>query len=294
MIKLPLVNSTIQTTMKTKYVYFIVLALAISACSHKEDNDFIEGTSYILTARKCNYAWAFNAYIKKFSDEWGNYTRISPFQKDTMIKTSDFVLGFTTCNVDIKDMKKHPYRGDYQEEYKKYGENMFIDYPPFNALSYMTENMADEKDPVIETRLRQQLESSKTRTVSSDLPTTVLIRVDYRLTWLKDIKITCSAEIAGRAAGQSLTDLFVVQGYYEHHDFIVTSNKNVITDKTRIKGISLQQYLSYKPMAPAEIFLRFKEGVNVSAPVTAQFTVELITGEDKSIKTTAAAVKFVP
>ena len=246
--------------MKTKYVYFIVLALAISACSHKEDNDFIEGTSYILTARKCNYAWAFNAYIKKFSDEWGNYTRISPFKK----------------------------------EYKKYGENMFIDYPPFNALSYMTENMADEKDPVIETRLRQQLESSKTRTANSDLPTTVLIRVDYRLTWLKDIKITCSAEIAGRAAGQSLTDLFVVQGYYEHHNFIVTSNKNVITDYQKIAEISLLQYLSYKPMAPAEIFLRFKEGVNVSAPVTAQFTVELITGEDKSIKTTAAAVKFVP
>lgn len=153
--------------------------------------------------------------------------------------------------------------------------------------------MADKEDPAIETRLKQQLENRYTRAVY-DMPAANLVYVDYRLTWLKDIKITSSAEIAGRTPGQSLTDLFVVEDYFRHHAFIVTSNKNVITDDKKIVGISLSQYLSYKPMAPAEIYLRFKDNVSVSAPVTAQFTIELITGEDKSIKTTAATVKLAP
>ncbi len=280
--------------MKTKCACLMLLAaLAICACNPKDKYDFTEDVVYRLIARKCNYAWAFNGYIKKTSYQGFNYTEIHSINKDTTLKTSDYMLGFTTCNVDIKDIKKHPYSADYQEEYKKYGESMFVNYPPFRALSRMSDNMADEKDPVIEARLKQQLKSAHTRAFYG-MPTTYLIVVDYRLTWLKDIKITCSTEIAGRASGQSLTDLFVVENYYQDHTFIITSNKNVITDRKKIKEISLPQYLSYRPMAPAEIFLKFKEGVNVSAPVTAQFTIELTTDEDKLIKSTAAAVKFVP
>lgn len=280
-------------TMQTRYIYFILISVIICGCNPHEKDEFIEGTSYILTARKCNYAWAFNVYAEENIGPRGyHYTQRYPLRKDTVLKASNYVLGFSTCNVGTQELKQKEHFKEYAECLER-GEVDMMTTPPFWILSW-DDKMTDDSDPFIETRLKQQLERPKTRTVNSDLPTTVLIRVDYRLTWLKDIKITCSAEIAGRAAGQSLTDLFVVQGYYEHHDFIVTSNKNVITDMAKIEGISLLQYISYKPMAPAEIFLRFKEGVNVSAPVTAQFTVELVTGEDKSIKTTAAAVKLVP
>lgn len=279
--------------MKTIYIFILSFILVVCGCEPKVTTEDIEHASYIPIARKCNYAWAFNAYAEEHIGPQGyHYTQRYPLRKDTVLKASNYVLGFSTCNVGTQELKQKERFKEYAERLER-GEVDMMTIPPFGILPW-ADKMTDDSDPIIETRLKQQLESPKTRTVSSDLPTTVLIRVDYRLTWLKDIKITCSAEIAGRAAGQSLTDLFAVQGYYEHHDFIVTSNKNVITDKARIKGISLSQYLSYKPMAPAEIFLRFKEGVNVSAPVTAQFTVELITGEDKSIKTTAAAVNFVP
>ena len=279
---------------KTKYVIFPLFALCLLACTPKDEEELIGGgTHYLLTARECNYAWAFNGYIEHLSYQKINYTQIHSLRKDTTLKIRDFMLGFTTCNVDFKDIKKQPDGEGYQEAYKKYGESLLVDFPPFIALSTKPDKMADKEDPVIETRLKQQLENRYTRAVY-DMPAANLVYVDYRLTWLKDIKITSSAEIAGRAPGQSLTDLFVVEDYFRHHAFIVTSNKNVITDDKKIVGISLSQYLSYKPMAPAEIYLRFKDNVSVSAPVTAQFTIELVTGEDKSIKTTAAAVKLAP
>jgi hypothetical protein len=279
---------------KTKYVIFTLFALCLLACTPKDEKELIGGgTHYLLTARECNYAWAFNAYIKQIPHQGFVQTKISSLKKDTTLKASDFILGFTTCNVDIKDIKKQPDWEGYQEAYKKYGESLLIDFPPFIVLSTKPDKMADKEDPVIETRLKQQLENRYTRAVY-DMPAAHLVYVDYRLTWLKDIKITSSAEIAGRAPGQSLTDLFVVEDYFRNHAFIVTSNKNVITDYKKIVGISLSQYLSYKPMAPAEIYLRFKDNVSVSAPVTAQFTIELVTGEDKSIKTTAATVKLAP
>ena len=279
---------------KTRYVIFTLFALCLLACTPKDEKEVIGGhTHYLLIARECNYVWAFNAYIKQIPYQGFVQTKISSLKKDTTLKASDFILGFTTCNVDIKDIRKNPDWESYQETYKKYGESLLVDFPPFNALSTMPDNMADEEDPVIESRLKQQLERRGTRAIH-DMPTTNLVHVDYRLTWLKDIKITSSAEIAGRAPGQSLSDLFVIERYFRNHSFIVTSNKNVITDYKKIVGISLSQYLSYKPMAPAEIYLRFKDNVSVPAPVTAQFTIELITGEDKFIKATAADVKLVP
>lgn len=272
-------------TMQTRYIYFILISVIICGCNPHEKDEFIEGTSYILTARKCNYAWAFNAYAEEHIGPRGyHYTQRYPLRKDTVLKASNYVLGFSTCNVGTQELKQKERFKEYAERLER-GEVDMMTIPPFGILPW-DDKMTDDSDPFIETRLKQQLERPKTRTV--------LIRVDYRLTWLKDIKITCSAEIAGRAAGQSLTDLFVVEDYFRNHAFIVTSNKNVITDYKKIVGISLSQYLSYKPMAPAEIYLRFKDNVSVPAPVTAQFTIELVTGEDKSIKTTAAAVKLAP
>ena len=276
--------------MKIRYAVAPLFLIFICACEPKVTFDYTERTHYIPIGRKCKYAWAFNAYNEKLVDRWGdNYTLMQPYKKDTAIRVNDYILGFSTCNVDIKDLKGI----SYLKSLERLGDELLMHEPPFYFLSYEKDNMADPPDPVIEARLKQQLENPRTR-VAHGMPAADLVKVDYRLTWLKDIKITCSERIAGRAPSQSLSDLFVVDSYHQDHYFIVTSNKNVITDHQKIAGISLSQYLSYKPMAPAEIFLRFKEGVNVSAPVTAQFTVELITGEDKSIKTTAAAVKFVP
>ena len=54
------------------------------------------------------------------------------------------MLGFTTCNVDFKDIKKHPDGEGYQEAYKKYGESILVDFQPFIALSTKPDKMADK------------------------------------------------------------------------------------------------------------------------------------------------------
>ena len=149
---------------KTKYVIFTLFALCLLACTPKDEKELIGGgTHYLLTARECNYAWAFNGYIEHLSYQKINYTQIHSLRKDTTLKIRDFMLGFTTCNVDFKDIKKQPDWEGYQEAYKKYGESLLIDFPPFIVLSTKPDKMADKEDPVIETRLKQQLENRYTR-----------------------------------------------------------------------------------------------------------------------------------
>jgi hypothetical protein len=122
----------------------------------------------------------------------------------------------------------------------------------------------------------------------------VMTCIDYRTTPIKDLKITSSANIGNVKAGDILNDLLEVYDYPPHHDFIITTNRDLIVGRHNIKQISIDQYLSYSPMAPAGMKLKFRDGVKIDEPVDVCFQIELTTDDGRVLKAESRHITLVP
>jgi hypothetical protein len=79
-----------------------------------------------------------------------------------------------------------------------------------------------------------------------------------------------------------------------YHDFIITSNKDLITDSKKISNITIDQYLYYRPMAPADMRFRFVDDFDIKAPVETAFTVEITTLDGHVLKSETPLVTLTP
>ena len=273
-----------------KLILFILITLSFITCKKDPNVDFKEGVNFTLHARKANYIWADNLRSEIITIKSVSGPSYSVLKKNSSVKLSEYMLGFSTCNVDVKDIP-HP---EYQQNFES------DNYNPLYASPYMVlsqdplSTMEDDADPEIKNRLKEYLTG---KNKASSLKSQALIEariehIDYRTTPLKNIKITCSQDLFGIKAGEALTDYFVVQGYPIYHDFIITSNKQLVSGKTT--DISLSQYLSYQPMAPAAMYMQFKKGVSIPANLTVEFTVELELEGGKTISATTKSITLTP
>ena len=176
---------------------------------------------------------------------------------------------------------------NYKEKYDSGDEEILFSYPVYEALWYRDNSMQDASDKIIEAKLSDYLYKRK-------VTRTVLRHVDYRTTPIKDIKITASADINDVKAGESLNKQFLVDGYPSRHDFIITSNKDLITDPKKISDITIDQYLYYRPMAPAAMIFRFVDDFDIKAPVETTFTVEITTLDGHVLKSETPLVTLTP
>lgn len=273
--------------MKLKIVLFTLMTVAILGCK-KEPIVPQETIRFFLFSRQSQFMWADNirGEILKANDVSAVYK--SPLKANSTVKQAEFILGVSTCNVGINEITIP----NYQQAFLSESFNP-LSNSPYMALSKSSSPMADTADPAIENKIKQFLTTKYTG--SEVIPSSVkavLEHIDYRTTPLKNIKITCSKELFGITAGETLNDYFVVQGYPEYHDFIISSNKQLVSGKTT--DISLSQYLSYQPMAPAGMYMQFKKGVSIPANLTVEFTVKLELESDKTISATTKPITLTP
>ncbi len=176
---------------------------------------------------------------------------------------------------------------NYKEAYDSGDEEILFRIPVYEALWYRDNPMQDASDKIIEAKLSAYLNNRKTTRM-------YLQHIDYRTTPIKDIKITASADINDVKAGESLNKQFLVDGYPRYHNFIITSNKDLITDPKKISDITIDRYLYYRPMAPAAMTFRFVDGFDVKAPVETTFTVEITTFDGHVLKSETPLVTLTP
>jgi len=256
--------------------------LILSSCDEKEVLPPPSGIGYNYRARQCKYAWALN----------GDSQILLP--KEKKVSIDKYELYFTTLNISLDSIKEsdlydHQKLSDFYNynRWIKSGASDSIMCPPFVVVAALKNKYEENHDIIIEKKLNDYYRRlSKTRMIFVD--------IDYRTTPIKNLNITASQDINGIKAGNSLNSLFVVDGYEDRHDFIITANKDLITDKEKIRGISIDQYLYYRPMAPASLFLKFRENVNVTAPVETTFSIEITTEEDNVIKCNTPLVTLMP
>ncbi len=277
--------------MNIRFALLISLIITILGCK-KEERDFRESNFFVYYSRQCNYAWAFNARGETITIGNQSANKYTSLKENSSVKISEYILGFTTCNISLSDISQS-LSPDYMNNYLS-EEIDPITYSPYMVLARSSRPMTDQADPIIENRLRTYLENYNTQNMSRADFAVNIDYIDYRITPLKYIKITCSTEIAGIKPGNPLNDLFLVKGYPINHYFIITSNKNIITDPSKISNISINQYLSYTPMAPAELRLQMKKNVSIAKPIIAQFTIELQTEDRTTIKTETKPIQFIP
>ena len=270
-----------------KLSLLLLLFLSLVSCNEVYE-DFHESTSFVLHSRECKYMWAFN--VDKTVSKDFNYDAVSIERKyignKQSVSVQKYTLEFTTCNVDM-DVVNYGDSLNYKQTYESGDEEILFRYPVYDVLRFCANSMEDAPDKLIETKLSDYLYKRK-------VTRTVLRHVDYRTTPIKDIKITASADINDVKAGESLNKQFLVDEYPGYLNFIITSNKDLITDSKKILNITIDQYLNYRPMAPAAITFRFVDGFDVKAPVETTFTVEITTFDGHVLKSETPLVTLTP
>ena len=270
-----------------KISLLLLLFLSFVSCKKEEEerNIWYEETSFVFHSRECKYMWAFN--VSKTEKPYYGITTIENeyIGSRQSVCVQNYTLEFTTCNVGMDAIVYDNF--NYKEAYDSGDEEILFRIPVYRALWHRDNPMQDAPDKIIEAKLSAYFNKQKTTRMWIEC-------VDYRTTPIKDIKITASADINDVKAGESLNKQFLVDGYPSRHDFIITSNKDLITDPKKISDITIDQYLYYRPMAPAAMIFRFVDDFDIKAPVETTFTVEITTLDGHVLKSETPLVILTP
>lgn len=285
---MPPCRDTFNTTpMKTLSQLILLTIISLSSCK-KEVIDNRESTFYEYYARKCSYIWADNIRGEIFSIPGGpSGPSFTPLAPKSSVKLKEYYLAFNTCNVDVTDIDIP----NYQERFSSDTYDP-LNSCPFKHLQGWKNPKDDPRDAQIEAQIAQANRQSGVRTSASSLHHTIMNYIDYRTSTITNLNITCSQPLFGVEAGKSLNDHFLVRKFYEKINFIISSDKRLVTAK--ITDISLSQYLSYSPLAPSGMILKLKDGASVGTATTVTFTVELEVDGKNTIRSTTKPITLLP
>lgn len=275
-------------------VVFLVIAVSLLSCNKVELNQ--SGIDFKLIRREANHVWADNLKATVVTAEIDGKV-YSGFQKDPLkksdsVRVQEYTLGFSTCNVDLDSISAvYP---DIKVKYNLPFYNPLYE-SPYMLLSQRVENrMAEEPDVEFERKLVLMLNYKSASDKQTKIKQTraMICLVDYRITPLRGLTITCSDDLCGIPAGMSLNNLFEVFSYPIYHNFIITESKGII--ESGITNISIAKYLAFRPMVPAAMYLKVKQGVTIDKPKTVQFTINLELDEGRMISATAKNITLTP
>lgn len=268
---------------------FFVLCLSLFSCKKEEPNSDLSGVMYTYIARTAERIWADNALMKeetiKVGDTESKLKGYTSLPTSATVSLQTYRLYINSCNVGYESTDLDP---------SVYSDSSFgaLKLPLFK---HILDKFRDKADPVIEAQLKQHFEKGSSSLRSSDgmAPKSYIRPIDYRTTPIKLISVFFSADFLDVVSGSSLNHLLSVEvKASDDHRFIITNSKKVLWVKE--EEITLQRYLSYSPMAPVELFLKFNNGVKLTNAVTGHFTVNMETASGKIISATTRTVTLLP
>ncbi|MFV0268153.1 MAG: hypothetical protein ACK5HT_13590 [Draconibacterium sp.] len=160
--------------------------------------------------------------------------------------------------------------------------------PDFNPEDYLS-----DADLGMEQQIDQYLQRTKSGTISyssSDFELN-LVDVEYRKEELVNIKISSTTKVFDTDAGSSLNNYIEIFGTPVYQSFMFSYNKQLIGSIER--GWSLEQYLAYRPIASAFLYLRFTS-VPLEAPIETRFAIEMEMAGGEILRDTTETVTLLP
>lgn len=267
---------------------FISLMLLSLVSCNKTTIDNTEKTIFVYHSRECNYAWVGHAKQVKLEDAPVKDTYIIESLTGTSeVSVKNYLLSINSCNIDKTDIS--------DEDWLKYfntTDRNSITVPLFIFLRAIDNPRTNSPDLDIERIIKQVNNQGITKGASS-MPQANIEHVDYRISKLTGLKITCNKTLFGVNSGESLNDYIELFDFPVYHNFIISSNKQLVASDSRdIKGMSVGKYLNYQPYAPAMIFFKFKS-IPIETPIEVMFSIELEIDGTKVITDTSKAVNLL-
>ncbi|MCG8580105.1 MAG: hypothetical protein MI866_09320 [Bacteroidales bacterium] len=254
--------------MRTVFVYS-VLVIVILACNN-DDVNWQEDTAFRYLPRACEYASAshnnrIDMGVKTGISEFNNTYSIEPLNGKKVV-ANDYLLNVSLGSITSEMTTK----------------------PDFNPDDYLA-----QPDLIMEQQLKQYLEQSNSNASSSHTNNmyTNLVDVEYRLTELKNIKVTSTTKLFDREAGDILNDKLEIYSAPAYHHFLFTHDKQLIGSIQQ--GWSLKEYLSYRPIASASLYLRFIS-TPVETPLETSFIIEMEMANGEILRDTTEIVNLLP
>jgi hypothetical protein len=250
-----------------KLLIGFLLALTFVAC--KDDDDPVEETAFYYLPRTCDYAYTSHFYRTDVGTETGisefyNTYYVQPLQNNR-VATADYLLsvGVSSFNDEMTTM------------------------PDFNPNDYLT-----GADSNMERQIDRYLKQRNSNTSSSSTePMLNVVDIDYRQEEVKSLKIASTSTIFDIEAGKSLNNKIEIFDTPVYHSFLFTHDKQLIGSVER--GWSIDKYLSYRPIASADIYFRFTS-TPPEAPLETRFIVEMEMEGGTILRDTTDVVNLLP
>nr|WP_321355630.1 hypothetical protein [uncultured Draconibacterium sp.] len=251
-----------------KALFYIVILLALFSCK-KNENDPIEETGFHYVPRTCSYAIASHYYRTDMGAETGNSEFDDTYYVQPLtgssIKTADYLLSINIGSFNRK-MAAQP--------------------------DFIPENYVGEADLNMEQQIEQFLQHTRSNSLKqASTPQLNIVDVEYRKEELKAIKISSTTNMFDVNAGNSLNDHIEIFGTPFYHNFVFSYDKQLIGSIQR--GWTIKQYLNYRPMAPAFMYLRFTSAPSEALPET-RFVIEMEMAGGEILRDTTDVVKLLP
>jgi hypothetical protein len=173
--------------------------------------------------------------------------------------------------------------------------HIFSQYPMPVYYLDMSDNL-DEPIPSLEQQIERDFaqmnkKSSSSPSSTEGLAYTNMIEMEYRLTGIRNFKITAlDASLFGKAEGESLNDFFDIIRY-EPQIIASSETHNLLMGFTTPADelpSSIDEWLSLKPLGQPTMYLQPNTPLGVSLPVEVRFAIEVETNEGAVLRDTTS------
>ncbi len=266
--------------MKNLFLLFLSI-LTLVSCKKKGNGP--ESSMIDFYPRECNYMWASWSKIKDASYN-GVYLYDILNVNENELRAKDALITISTSNLDtllLKIEKAASISCPYcqQEQIANLDPKFDQKLAPHNvALEAQLQN--DYNNPV------SKLKSAKAEETN-------LIRLEYRVTGVKNLTITSTHTLFGKTPGTVITEYFTIK-QLEPKQVISSKTSQLLigySDKDTLATIA--EWLYMEPMAQPTIFLAFKT-VPAELPAAINFIVTLETNNGKIIRDTTSTLAILP
>lgn len=240
-----------------KKLYYLLLSFILISCS--KDGNITESVDLYFKPRNCSNIFAV-AGLKTETNLNGSlyylYTDIPTGSQS--ITVNSFFLSVISSNYNISNL------------INKEWSSIFY---PLNVENDVFNNHDLNIEEQIKADYSKYLKSISKNKREYSL---ALMPVEYRLTPIKDFKITANCSLFGKQAGENLNNYFSIE--YFQPKLIISSKNNSLAFGFSDNELptSIDEWLALSPMAQPAMYLELKSAPP-ELPQTVQFTLEMET-----------------
>jgi len=251
---------------------FCLIILTLTSCN-KDNNDDQQSYSFVFYPRQCKVLATGLVRLTPGEYDGTTYYDKEDLQNDETCEADYLCLLLSTSNIDTlpegADYNTYPLFYEYQE-----------------SLS-IEEQQLDESNSSLEQQLEDDYKNRVKSTTASNEVAVDFKNWEYRTTGIKSFNFTCNKTLFNQSPGTSLNDYIYLYEIERSQIISYETNSLVFGYSDHLNKMSVNEWLSLKPMAQPTIYFRFKsipEELSQGNINSLQFTFAIETTSDLSLE----------